>query len=562
IQRHQPASVYCTPLRRKDEVTGVLYAEHRDISLVFNESRLQLESTLLNQAAISLENARLIDRLVTEVGERRRAELGERQLLDILEVTPDFVAIIGLNGVLQYVNSTGRALMGLSLGEPIHPHRLASYFEGDDLNMLSEGIAAAARDEHWSGECMFNTKDGRLVPMLQAIIAHRSESTGLVDHYSVIGRDITEFKRLEGQVQHAAKMEAVGQLAAGVAHDFNNLLAIISGLTELSLTMNEEPDDQQSKWLEQTLVTCQKGADLVAQLMVFSRKRVKKKLPVDLHEVILRVVGLLSATIDPMVAVKTDLRASQTTILGDPSQLDSALLNLSLNARDAMPMGGTLTFETRNIEAENLVEITVVDTGVGMSADVQARVFEPFFTTKDVGSGTGLGLAATYGTIEQHDGRIELESAVGKGSYFRITLPTRPDGTQDIAAVSVAPLRGTGRILVVDDQEMIRRILDNMLSRLGYEVICAAGGPQGIERYTEEHADFDLVILDLNMPGLSGADTLRELCRFDPQVRVLISSGNGEFSIPTGVDAGSVVGFLQKPFSMNALSRGVAAAIP
>jgi len=371
---------------------------------------------------------------------------------------------------------------------------------------------------------------------------------------------------------HSLKMEAVGRLAGGIAHDFNNILTAVQGNAEL-LKMGGFSPAERDDMVSQIHEASKRASTLTRQLLDFARKGTFRIITVDTAETIDKTVALLSHSIDKRIRIEVDLQADPRYVLGDPSQIENALVNLGMNASDAMPNGGVLTFATRNVTLDEescleyagelsagpYVEISVRDTGSGMDPATRSRVFEPFFTTKEVGQGTGLGLASVYGCVKSHYGNIRVESQPGQGATFRMLLHTAAKAS---AAAPESPerdlVRGTGHILLVDDEGIVRDFAATALRSLGYSVALAADGAEAVEHFSEHRQDIDLVILDLIMPILSGPDTFRELKRIDPDVRVLISSGfSRKEATDTLLDQGAL-GLLSKPFRIDELSQMVA----
>lgn len=366
------------------------------------------------------------------------------------------------------------------------------------------------------------------------------------------------------------QLEAVGQLAAGVAHDFNNNLAVIIGSAELLRT--EHPVDAVSKELiDDILQSSRSAAQLTRQLLAYSRKGQMVLVPTHLHRLIDGTVSLLRRSIDPRVEIVTRLEAEDCRILADASALDNALLNLLVNARDAMPKGGTLTIATANqfiepgsspdqggLAGGRYVLVEVLDTGDGIAKEVLPRVFEPFFTTKPVGKGTGLGLAAVIGTVKSLKGSIEVESELCCGTVFRILLPCC-EATQVSVEADAQPqiVRGRGHVLLVEDDLRVRRSATATLTSLGYEVTAATDGLHALEIYQSPGKRIDLVILDLRMPRLDGEATFDRLHHLEPQLPVLIWSGHGgEQDIENMLERGAV-GYIQKPFRIAEFSHVV-----
>ena len=387
----------------------------------------------------------------------------------------------------------------------------------------------------------------------------------------LVFRDITEQLTLEAQLRHSQKMESIGLLAGGIAHDFNNLLAGIMGYAELLM---REVDDaaELTEYAQLIFDTANRAAQLTSQLLAFSRKGTGRREPVDVHALVTQTRGILQRTIDRRIEVRMALHAPRSLVLGDAGALENAILNLGVNARDAMRTGGVLTFATADVSLDesfcasrpfltvppgDYIEVSVSDTGVGMEEQTLERIFEPFFTTKDLGEGTGLGLSAVFGTIKEHGGGVDVSSAPGKGSVFRLYLPLVEEKRSNAAA----PVEGSGRILLVDDEKLARDTARGMLERVGYEVIVAEGGEEAVSLYRELHAGIDLVILDLIMPDMDGMETLQALRDLDANVRVLVVSG---FSISLDIDtlrAQGALDFLSKPFRVSEISRKVAELI-
>jgi len=385
-------------------------------------------------------------------------------------------------------------------------------------------------------------------------------------------RDITARKRaerehhdLEDKLHHAQKMEAIGELAGGIAHDFNNLLMAVQGNSEL-LAMSAQAGSEEAELTSQIVSASRRAAELTRQLLAFARKGQRRILPVDLHVVLSEVMQLLRHGIDPGIALLSDLRADGATIVGDPSLLQTAFMNLGLNARDAMPDGGELTFATRNVEdavpasdeGAGWIEIRVADTGVGIPPEIQHRVYEPFFTTKTLGHGTGLGLAGVYGAVQTHGGTISFDSEPGQGTSFRIVLPlTDADAATSMPVETGTMIAGKGCVLVVDDEEAVLAFTKRTLERLGYTVTTYADGAAAVRYYAEHHSGIDLIILDLIMPGLNGADAAREFRRINPEARILVASGYSRDASTDRLLRDEACGFLSKPYSVDALSREV-----
>lgn len=386
----------------------------------------------------------------------------------------------------------------------------------------------------------------------------------------------TQLKESEERLRQAKKMESIGQLAGGVAHDFNNMLAGIIGSAEL-LRRPERREGQHRKYVDLILSTAGRAADLTEKLLAFSRKGKVLTQVFDLHAVVRDAVAILGRSIDRRIVIYEECHARHPLVMGDPAQLQSAILNLGINARDAMEGEGQLIFRSCNLTMSNAacaesvfdilpgeyVSLEIQDTGCGIDPDLLQKIFEPFFTTKGVGEGTGMGLAAVYGTVKDHRGSIEVESRQGMGATFRISLPVT-----DAAALSTevvvenpdAMLEGRC-VLLVDDEDPLRILGREFLEQLGCEVFTAADGMEALVAYKEFGERIDLVILDMVMPNMNGESCFYELRRLDPDVQVMFVSGFTKSADNPVLKEPNVVDFLKKPFREQAFQETVSAAL-
>ncbi len=439
------------------------------------------------------------------------------------------------------------------------------------LDVLMSGKAIVLETTH-------TKKDGTVFPVeVSAKILDVGEGPPRIIS---IERDITKRKhaeaekeRIEGQLQQAQKMEAVGQLAGGIAHDFNNLLTSIQGNAEL-LKLDMPPDGEAATLAGEIIKGSNRAAELTRQLLAFARKGKRLMEPIDIHNIITQTAHMLTHTIDRRIGIRLELNASPSTVMGDAAQLHSAMLNLGVNARDAMSKGGTLTYITRNITLTrddcgkrsqkltpgDFLEIGITDTGVGMDEQTRERIFEPFFTTKDVGKGTGLGLAGVYGCVRSHDGGIDVASEPGCGTTFTILLPLADTGAAVVEQplADNEPIRGTGRILLVDDEESVRKFIQASLQNLGYTVSTCSDGAAGVDYYRANHQEIDLVILDLVMPRMNGQDALANMKEIDADARVIVSSGFSHSEAVNQVMDQGALALLSKPFQITELAQAVA----
>ncbi len=406
------------------------------------------------------------------------------------------------------------------------------------------------------------------------VALRRTEIAGK-DRILAVVRDIDDRKRMEEQLRQSEKLQAVGTLAGGVAHDFNNQLTGIIGWTELIQDrIGDDPDLDTAT--TNILTAAQRASDLTAQLLAFARKGKFESKPVDIHVLINEVTQLLTYTIDKKISIEARLEAESPYTMGDPSQLQNALLNLGVNARDAMLQGGRLVFATRNldltgdkemcrrgeVEPGPYVEISVTDTGEGMDEETLKSIFEPFFTTKKATKGTGLGLAAVYGTVNSHHGCIEVTSTMGAGTTFRVSLPLGPKPTASSPVEESPRVMGSGRILIIDDEEILIQTVSAILRKDGYDTVACTDSREGVELYGRSPGKFDLVLLDMIMPGMGGPEVFRALRKINPAVAVLLMSGaTANHEVQDLADAGAS-GFLAKPFRPLDLSQAVAATWP
>jgi len=380
--------------------------------------------------------------------------------------------------------------------------------------------------------------------------------------------DVTEQRRLEAHVHQASKMDAIGQLAGGIAHDFNNLLTAILGNLELLLMRAAAGADRDLVAAAQSAAV--RAGGLTQRLLGFSRRHQLDWRPTDLNALTGEVVALLGRTIDPLIRIETHLAPDVGPVLADPTQLNQVLMNLCLNARDAINGPGLITIETTrasgaDVRAANrageFVRLRVSDTGAGMPAEVKARIYEPFFTTKEVGKGTGLGLAMVFAIVRQHKGWIECASEPGAGTRFDVFLPRTESPRAVPTATAATPSRvGQETVLVVDDEELIRDLAALTLEGRGYRVLRAADGQQAVDVYAANKDCIDLVLLDLTMPVLSGHEAFRRIVELNPRAQVLFASGYAVEQL-TELEKELMAGFVKKPYRPNELLLAVEVAL-
>jgi two-component system, cell cycle sensor histidine kinase and response regulator CckA len=411
-------------------------------------------------------------------------------------------------------------------------------------------------------EVKFRKRDGTEVDCLLSSSVHYGKD-GNISGYRGILRDLTVRKALHRQLQQAQKMEAVGTLAGGVAHDFNNILQVVLGYSELLLLEEQVPKRFRDD-LAKINLAARNGADLVQQLLTFSRKTETKPLHLNLNGRIEQLQKMLSRTISRMIEMDLVLTDDLWSINADPTQVDQVLMNLAVNARDAMPEGGKLVIETKNVtlgedysrvhlgvKPGSYVLLSVSDTGQGMDKETVQHIFEPFFTTKGPGEGTGLGLATVYGIVKQHDGYITCYSEPGSGTTFRLYFPALGTDDQPIETASRdLPRGGSETILLVDDEEFIRDLGSRILTNAGYKVFTASNGKEALEVYHKQADEIALVILDLIMPEMAGKQCLEGLLELDPAIKIVIASGYSANGPTKEALSAGAKGFVNKPYDI------------
>jgi two-component system cell cycle sensor histidine kinase/response regulator CckA len=522
---------------------------------------------------ITLNGKKLLYSIVHDITERKQAiealRDSEEKYRTALEANPDPVVVYDIEGKVVYFNPAFTRVFGWSLGERLGKKMDLFVAEENwpETKMMIQRVLAG---ESFSGiESRRYTKAGKIIPVSISGAVLRDMDGNPVG--SVINlRDISEQKKLESQLQHAQKMEAVGTLAGGIAHDFNNLLQAIQGYTEL-LLMRKNEGEPGFRELREVIRASKRGAELTKQLLTFSRKVESKKNPLNLNQEVGELRQLLERTLPKMIEVEFNLDPDLRTINADSAQLKQVLMNLAVNAKDAMPEGGKLVVETQNITLDqefckryaevkpgDYVLLSMADTGHGMEKETLEHIFDPFYTTKEVGKGTGLGLAIVYGIVKNHEGYVMCHSRPGSGASFTIYLPASEAATEHeevVESLEAKPLAvgGDETILLVDDEEFIRELGVDVLGQAGYTVLTARNGEQALEVYRREQAQIDLIILDLIMPGMGGSKCLEELLKIGSKTRVLIASGYSPDASTKGALETGAAGFINKPYDTKQL---------
>ena len=538
-------------------------------------------------AEVSLTPIRRDERLqvlaiVHDITPRKRAEAAlkasEELNRGMVQHAPIGVMYVALDGTLVYANPAMERMLGQPEGQSVP---LFGRNVSEDPQAREHGIPEILERVR-TGEVVRNvetdygTAHGKRVQLLTHIAPHFN-ADGQVIGSVFMCQDVSELRRLESQLRHAQKMEAVGTLAGGVAHDFNNLLTGITGNCELALQHLDRPEEAR-RLLGEVVGISRRAGELTRRLLAFSRRQDLAPRPVLLNRLIDELRRMLRRLIGEQVELLWEPAPNLDLIVADPGQVEQAIINLAVNARDAMPDGGCLTLRTSNrtLDAEEaaalggilpgpVVALEVADTGVGMDEDLQGRIFEPFFTTKEAGRGTGLGLSMVYAILEQCRGAVGVRSRSGEGSRFELVFPSAgpaPVAEAPRPARSVELLRGSEHVLVVEDEDAVRELTVRLLTHCGYTVTAAADGQQALQAAKRMEKPVDLVLSDVIMPGLSGPALVKRLREMWPDVRVLFCSGytDGELS-RHDLSLSGTVDLLSKPFSLESLTRRVRQAI-
>jgi len=558
--RRRSASLLYAPMVVGNRVIGVISTQSYTPK-AYKQGDVELLEAIARQTGPALEASILSEQL----------RQSEQRFRTVIETAPD--SIFMKDSSLHYimVNPAMEALFGVKETDLIG-RTDADLFDRETAQRIETVDRKVLRGETASDQ--YTKTISGVERLLHVVKVPMRDKTGNVIGLCGIARDVTLRKQLEDQLRQAAKMEAVGQLAGGIAHDFNNLLQGVLGYASL-IKLGVKQDSKTYQSADVIEKTAERACQLTQQLLGFARRGKIQNIAVDLHETILEVIRLLGRTINKNITLVQNLRAKAAYVLGDPSQMQQVVLNLAINARDAMPDGGKITFESDVVYLDDdycrnhtgsapgeYVLISVSDTGRGIPKQLHDRIFEPFFTTKEPGTGTGMGLAMVYGIVKNHGGSIRVYSELGHGAVFKVYVPLAAGfSTPRSYTASVAPIRGTGHILVIDDEEVVRNTVSTMLRRLGYHVTAAVDGEEGVAAYRKLHRQIDLVVIDMIMPKMGGLEAFRTLREINPNLRAILSTGYSLDDEAQKILNEGMVGFIQKPYRIGRLSEVVATAI-
>ena len=507
-----------------------------------------------------------------EITERKAQEERIRQQASLLDKAQDAIVVCDLQFQVLFWNNGAERMYGWTLNDALGRNLDELLLRGNP-GRSSEIRQALEVSDEWITETAHWRRDGSSLTVESRWTLVRDDR-GKPDYYLVIITDITEKRRVEEQLLRAQRMESIGTLAGGIAHDLNNVLSPILMAVEMLQLKNR--DAEVERWLDIIRKSSERGADLIKQVLTFARGLEGKRVSVQLKYLVKDIVKVVAETLPKNIAVEYRIAADTRPILADPTQVQQVLMNLCVNARDAMPDGGTLTVSVENVtmdetaarmnpEAElgEYVVLSVADTGTGMSTEVKNRIFDPFFTTKEVGKGTGLGLSTTLSIAKSHGGFVNVYSDLGHGSRFSVYFPVdESDAAAGAEREETVYPKGNGElILVVDDEERIRDVAEAALEAFGYRALSAADGNEGIARFAANIDEIAVVVTDLSMPKMDGAAMIRTIRKLAPKAKVIAMSGLMTPEQTRHLDDLGVKETITKPFTAESLLAAINAAV-
>ncbi len=552
------------------QVSSNMTGDVGELTEGFNRMVSHLAATTVRKEELEAHQEELHQvntKLKLEVTDRKQAETAlresEERLQAILAMNPNPIVVYSKEGFPEYLNKAFRENFGWSLEElkgrpiPFVPHDLKQESSEKLSNVYRTGNIVRFESQRLN-------RQGQLSDVLLCaapFMGPNKEPIGMVVNYS----DITEIKRLKSQLHHSQKMEAIGTLAGGIAHNFNNVLMGISGLVSLML-LNKKDSDPDYKHLKNMEEYSQNAAELTKDLLAFARGGKYEVQATDINQIIRHETNMFGRT-KKELCIQETYDENLWAVEVDRGQVRQMLMNLYVNAWQAMPDGGDLVIRTQNcgidevnetpfeMEPGRYIKISITDNGVGMGEDIVEKIFEPFFTTREAGLGTGLGLASVYGIIKSHRGYIDVSSVIGKGTTFSIYLPASEKSVAKEKTLNHAILEGKETVLLVDDEKMIIDVGQQMLEALGYNVVSALNGKEAIDKYHEKKDQIGIVVLDMIMPGMGAKEVYLRLKEINPKVKVLLSSGYSMSGRAEEIMSLGCNGFIQKPFLIEMLSQ-------
>jgi two-component system sensor kinase len=575
-------SILCAPIFVRGRPVGCFYATHRQVAKLFGRDEERLADFIATLAGAALENAenfaelrRLNETLELRIAEQKLAEKRIAEQAALLDKAQDAISVVDLEDRILYWNQSAERLYGWTAQEALGRKASELLFR-DASTVPPEALATVLEKGEWTGELNQVTRVGEKITTESRWTLVRDD-LGHPRSLLVVNTNITEKKKIEARFLRAQRMESIGTLAGGIAHDLNNVLAPI--LMAVDMLKRPLPEKSRPQMLTTIQTSAERGAEMVRQILSFARGVEGQRVMVQVKHLIRDLEKVLGSTLPKSIVVETDLPRDVWVVKGDATQLYQVLMNLCVNARDAMPQGGKLTIAVEqkvvdepfvvpsgDVRPGRYVVLRVADTGTGIPPEIIDRIYDPFFTTKEVGKGTGLGLSTVLGIVQSHGGFVQVTSEVGKGTQFAVYLPAAEEAGQERREEQRTAARGgQGElVLVVDDESSVRAVMTSVLEANGYRVVAAKEGKEALELYSRHRGEIRLVITDLMMPGMDGAATIQHLRQMDPAIRILatsglaISNGNGN---AVGPKPGGANAFLAKPYTAEGLVTAVENAL-
>lgn len=511
-------------------------------------------------------NAPLLERSIRYAIERKQTEQKIRQQAALLDIANDAIFVQDLSGQILFWNEAAERLYGFQKAEAIGK-KTKKLWQETNLPLLQKALQTLQQEGYWKGELNQITKSGKEI-IVESRWTLVRDFGNKPQSILIVNTEITQKKQLEAQFLRAQRLESIGTLASGIAHDLNNVLAPI--LMTAQLLETQIKDERSQRLLPILITNAKRGANLVKQVLSFTRGLEGERTLLQLKHLIGEIQQVIKETFPKSIEVIAQITQNLWTVSGDATQLHQVLMNLCVNARDAMPKGGTLTITAANLSIDenyakmNLdakvgpyIVVTVTDTGTGIQAEILDRIFEPFFTTKELGKGTGLGLSTVLGIIKSHGGFINVYTEEGKGSQFKVYLPAQ-DAKESLEEPELKLPAGNGElILVVDDEDAIRDITKTSLEAHNYQAITASDGIEAIALYAEHRDNISLVLTDMVMPSMDGLTTIRTLQKINPDVKIIAVSGLATHDKVNAAYNMGIQAFLPKPYTANQLLEAI-----